>query len=71
MDDADILIPGKDHLIAQAELFLAGYIEFDDDGAHITDKGYETARNYLKKLPATERALISLFYEDIGKLWKH
>jgi Mn-dependent DtxR family transcriptional regulator len=67
MDDADILIPITDHLVAQAELFLAGYIEFDDDGAHLTCKGYEAVMNYLKKLPATERALISLFYEDIGK----
>jgi hypothetical protein len=67
MDDADILIPCTDHLIAQAELFLSGYIDFDNDGAHITRKGYETAKTYLKKLPPNERALISLFYEDIGK----
>jgi Mn-dependent DtxR family transcriptional regulator len=67
MDDADILIPVSDHLVAQAELFLSGCIEFDDDGAHITRKGYATARNYLKKLSTAERALISLFYEDIDK----
>jgi hypothetical protein len=66
MDDADILIPVTDHLVAQAELYLAGYIEFDDDDAHITRKGYEAVMNYLKKMPAAERALISLFYEDAG-----
>ena len=50
MDDAKILIPDRENLVAQAELLISGYIEFDDNGFHITQEGYETAILYLKKL---------------------
>ena len=63
MDDAEILIPDGDNLVAQAELLLSGYIEFDDNGFHITQKGYATVWNYLKKLPPAKRLLFCLFFE--------
>ncbi|MFC1918269.1 hypothetical protein ACFLXH_06445 [Chloroflexota bacterium] len=65
MDDAEILIPDRENLVAQAELFLSGYIEFDDNGFHITQKGYETAFCHLKNLPLVNRALICTFFENL------
>jgi hypothetical protein len=63
MDDAEILIPDGDNLVTQAELLLSGYIEFDDNGYHITQKGYVTVWNHLKKLPPDKRVLFYLFFE--------
>jgi len=64
MDDAEILITDTDYLVAQAELLLSGFIEFDENGFHITQKGYATVFNYLKKMPLSKRSLICLFFED-------
>jgi hypothetical protein len=64
MDDAEVLIPDGDNLIAQAELFFSGYIEFDDNGFHITKKGYATVWDYLKNLPPAKRLLFYLFFEN-------
>ena len=69
MDDAEILIPDRENLVAQAELFLSGCIEFDDNGFHITQKGYETAIYHLKKLPPAERALICTFFATIDGIY--
>jgi hypothetical protein len=63
MDDAEILIPDKDNLVAQAELLISGYIEFDDNGFHVTQKGYSVIWDYLKKLPPDRRLLFCLFFE--------
>ena len=65
MDDAKILIPDRENLVAQAELLISGYIEFDDNGFHLTQEGYETAILYLKKLPLAKRALICTFFENL------
>jgi len=64
MDDAEILIPVHENLVAQAELMLAGCIDFEDNGFHLTEKGYETAWNLLKNLPPDKRALVCLFFEE-------
>ena len=64
MDDAEILIPVHENLVAQAELMLAGCIDFEDNGFHLTEKGYEAAWNLLKNLPPDKRALICAFFED-------
>ncbi len=70
MDDAEILIPDRDNLVAQAELLLSGCIEYDDDdGFHITQKGFETAVCQLKKLPLAKRALICLFFADLDCIY--
>ena len=69
MDDAEILIPDRENLVAQAELFFSGCIEFADNGFHITQKGYETAIYHLKKLPPTERALICTFFATIDGIY--
>jgi hypothetical protein len=69
MDDAEILIPNRENLIAQAELLLSGCIEFDDFGFHITKKGYEIAFCHLKKLPLSKRALICLFFADLDHIY--
>ena len=69
MDDAEILIPGRENLVAQVELFLSGYIEFDDNGFHITQKGYETAVYHMKKLPLAERALICAFFATVDGIY--
>ena len=69
MDDAEILIPNRENLIAQAELLLSGCIEFDDNGFHITKKGYEIAFSHLIKLPLTKRALICLFFADLDHIY--
>jgi hypothetical protein len=69
MDDAEILIPDREILVAQAELLLSGYIEFDDNGFHITQKGYETAFSHLKKLPLAKRALICTFFENLDCIY--
>jgi len=63
MDDAEILIPDSDNLVAQAELLVSGYIEFDENGFHITQQGYTVIWDYLKKLPPAERLLFCLFFE--------
>ena len=63
MDDAEILIPDSDNLVTQAELLLSGHIEFDDNGYHITQKGYATVWDYLKKLSSTQRLLLYLFFD--------
>jgi hypothetical protein len=63
MDNSEILIPDGDNLVAQAELLLAGYIEFDDTGFHITKKGFATIWDYLKLLPPANRLLFCLFFE--------
>ena len=63
MDDAEILIPDRDNLIAQAELLVSGCIEFDDNGFHITQKGYSTIWDHLKKMPPAKRLLFCLFFE--------
>jgi len=63
MDDAEILIPDRDNLVAQADLLVAGCIEFDDTGFHITHRGYAVIWDYLKKLPPAERLLFCLFFE--------
>lgn len=68
MDDAEILIPDNDNLMAQAELLLSGCIEFDTKGFHITPKGYQTAWDYLKNLPPSTRALICLFFEETDEI---
>ncbi len=65
MDDAEILIPDRENLLAQAELLLSGYIEFDEYGFHITQKGCEIAFSDLKKLPLARRALICLFFANV------
>jgi len=52
MDNSEILIPDGDNLVAQAELLLSGCIEFDDNGFHITKKGFATIWDYLKKTAA-------------------
>jgi len=69
MDDAEILIPDRENLVAQAELFLSGYIEFDDNGFHITQKGYETAFCDLKNLPLVKRALICTFFANLDCIY--
>ena len=69
MDDAEILIPDRENLVAQAELLLSGYIEFDDNGFHITQKGYETAVCHLKKLPLAKRALICIFFANLDCIY--
>jgi hypothetical protein len=69
MDDAEILIPNRENLIAQAELLLSGCIEFDDYGSHITKKGYEIAFGHLKNLPLAKRALICLFFADLDHIY--
>jgi len=69
MDDAEILIPDRENLVAQAELILSGYIEFDDSGFHITQKGYETAFCYLKNLPLAKRALICTFFANLDCIY--
>ena len=51
------------------ELFLSGYIEFDDNGFHITQKGYETAVYHMKKLPLAERALICAFFATVDGIY--
>ena len=66
MDDAKILIPDRDNLVAQAELLLSGCIEFDDNGFHVTQKGSETAFDYLRQIPLAQRALICLFFADLN-----
>lgn len=63
MDDAEILIPDADNLVAQAELLLSRHIEFDEYGFHITPKGYVKVWDYLKKLPPAKRLLFCLFFE--------
>ena len=63
MDDAEILIPDADNLVAQAELLLSGYIEYNDNGYHITQKGYSTVWDYLKKLSPAKRVLFCLFFD--------
>jgi hypothetical protein len=63
MDNSEILIPDGDNLVAQAELLLAGDIEFNADGFHITQKGFASVWDYLKKLPPAERLLFCLFFE--------
>jgi hypothetical protein len=68
MDNAEILIPDGDNLVAQAELFISGYIEFDDNGFHITQKGYTIIWDYLKKLPPAKRLLFCLFFEYIDNV---
>jgi hypothetical protein len=65
MDDAKILIPDREHLVAQAELLISGCIEFDDNGFHITQKGYETAFSHLKQLPLAKRALVCIFFAEL------
>ena len=67
MDNSEILIPDGDNLVAQAELFLSGYIEYDDRGFQLTKKGYATVWNYLKKLPPAERMLLCLFFQETGE----
>ena len=69
MDDAEILIPDRENLVAKAELFLSGCIEFDDYGFRITQKGYETAIYHLKKLPLAERALICMFFASLDGIY--
>jgi hypothetical protein len=69
MDDAEILIPDREYLVAQAELLLSGYIEFDDNGFHITEKGYETAFCHLKNLPLVKRALICTFFANLDCIY--
>ncbi len=69
MDDAEILIPDRENLVAQAELLLSGCIEYDDNGFHITKKGYETAVCRLKKLPLSERALICIFFANLDGIY--
>ena len=69
MDDAEILIPNRENLVAQAGLLLSGYIEFDDNGFHITQKGYETAFCYLKNLPLDKRALICIFFANLDCIY--
>ena len=69
MDDAEILIPDRENLVAQAELLLSGFIEFDDNGFHITQKGYETALCHLKKLPLAKRALICIFFANLDGIY--
>jgi len=63
MDDAEILIPDGDNLVAQTELLLSGAIAFDDNGFHITQKGYAIVWDYLKKLSPAKRLLFCLFFE--------
>jgi hypothetical protein len=48
MDNSEILIPDGDNLVAQAELLLAGNIEFDAEGFHITPKGFASVWDYLR-----------------------
>ena len=69
MDDAEILIPDRENLVAQAELLLSGCIEFDDNGFRITQKGYEAAVCDLKKLPLAKRALICLFFAHLDWIY--
>ena len=69
MDDAEILIPDRENLVAQAELLLSGCIEYDANGFHITQKGYETAVCRLKKLPLSERALICVFFANLQGIY--
>ncbi|MFC2019040.1 hypothetical protein ACFLU4_03685 [Chloroflexota bacterium] len=69
MDDAKILIPDRENLVAQAELLLSGDIEFDDNGFNITPKGYETAFYHLKKLPLAKRALICIFFANLDCIY--
>ena len=69
MDDAEILISDRENLVAQAELLLSGFIEFDDNGFHITKKGYETAVCHLKKLPLAKRALICIFFANLDCIY--
>ena len=69
MDDAEILISSCENLVAQAELLLSGLIEFEENGFHITQKGSETAFDYLKKLPLDKRALICLFFANIDCIY--
>jgi hypothetical protein len=63
MDDAEILIPDGDNLVAQAELLISGCIEYDENGYHITKKGYTKVWNYLKQLSPAKRLLFCLFFE--------
>ena len=64
MDNSEILIPEGDNLVAQAELLLSGCIEFDNNGFHITKKGFATIWDYLKNLPPSKRLLFCLFFEN-------
>ena len=63
MDDAEILVPDGDNLVAQAELLITGYIEFDENGYHISQKGYKVIWDFLKKLPPEKRLLFYLFFD--------
>ena len=63
MDDAEILIPDYENLVAQADLLVSSCIEYDENGFHITPKGYTAVWNYLKKLPPAKRLLFCLFFE--------
>jgi len=69
MDDAEILISDRENLVAQAELLISGYIEFDDNGFHITQKGYETAFYHLKTLPLAKRALICTYFANLDRIY--
>ena len=69
MNDGEILIPDRENLVAQAELLISGYIEFDDNGFHITQKGYETAFYHLKELPPAKRALICVFFANLDCIY--
>ena len=64
MDDAEILLPDCDNLVAQAELFTSGYIEFDKNSYHITQKGYAAVWDYLRKLSPSKRLLFYLFFDN-------
>ena len=65
MDDAEILIPDPDNLVAQAELLVSGCIEFDDHGYRISQKGYRIIWDYLKTLPPAQRLLFCLFFDYV------
>ena len=69
MNDGEILIPDRENLVAQAELLISGCIEFDNNGFHITQKGYETAFYHLKELPPAKRALICIFFANLDCIY--
>ena len=70
MDNAEILIPDHDNVVAQAELLLSGDIEYLDDEPFITPKGFERAWDFLKSVPPDQRALLCLFFVYLQEIDK-